>query len=423
VAERLAPPLPVWLFLICAFMPIAFRIGPLYMTGVRVLLIAMIVPLGFNLISGKYGRLIATDILFSLYVGWIIIAMAINSPEQVVQNAGATGIEFLGGYLLGRAYIRTSDDMIALIRLFAMILLICLPFAVIEAITGSAILMTLAEHLPGLSPVADLAIPRRLGLERVQMAFEHPIHWGLVCAIGVSFCFIGLAREISCRRRLCATAAVCIGGLLALSSGAILAIALQLGLILWAAMFRQSARRWLILIALSLCLITIVDLLSSRSPLQVFMTYATFSAHSAYWRSTIFDWGMVNVWANPIFGLGLRDWVRPVWMHGPSVDNFWLLTTMRFGVPAFLFLISGYLIALLRIGTCEIAEKEPPWPLRRAWMFCFIAVSFALTTVHVWGSVYALVFFFFGAGMWMYPNVSQATGLGPRTERSLFTRI
>ena len=48
---------------------------------------------------------------------------------------------------------------------------------------------------------------------------------------------------------------------------------------------------------------------------------------------------MQTVYSNPLFGLGVNvgSWDRASWMGG-SVHNFWLLMTMRYGVPAFLML-------------------------------------------------------------------------------------
>ena len=51
------------------------------------------------------------------------------------------------------------------------------------------------------------------------------------------------------------------------------------------------------------------------------MTYFTFSTTSAYNRIIIFEYGSAEVMRNPIFGIGLGDWIRPVWMSD-SMDNF-----------------------------------------------------------------------------------------------------
>ncbi len=393
--------LPLVIFLLAVIFPLGFSLGPLHLNSTRVFLIVMILPLGLNLIRGKYGAMLATDVLFGLHFGWIILSLAINNPAEVIQNAGSTGIEFLGGYLLGRAYVRDRETFVALIKAVAAVVILCFPIAVFEAFTGRALFIDLIASIPKISAPLDLEIDRRLGLERVQMSFEHPIHWGLFCSVGTALFFVGLKDHYRLAHRLLVTSLVCVGGLLALSSGAILAIALQLSLIIWAAAFHQMRKRWLILLGLFILGYCVIDLLSNRTPIQVFMSYATFSAHSAYWRSTIFEWGMMNVWANPIFGLGLHDWVRPVWMHTPSVDNFWLLITMRYGIPAFAFLAVGYVVAIWHIGWRDFDSETVLWNLRRAWMFCFLGLTFTLTTVHIWGSIYAFVFFFFGSGMWL----------------------
>ena len=395
-------------FLALVILPIGVNIGPLYLSGTRFLLILLIIPLAVNLMRGCYGPLIATDALFALHFVWMALALGVNNPDQALQNAGATGADFLGAYLLGRACIRDRDDFLTLIHAVVALIILCLPFAMIEAITGTSPLIEIAGHIPFLTAPPDLSIDRRLGLERVQMGFEHPIHWGVFCSVGIATCLVGLQTTLTLFTRLVLTVLIGFSGLLALSSGAILSGAVQIGLIMWAAVFRAQAKRWMILlVGLVLCY-CVVDLLSNRTPMRVFMSYATFSADSAYWRATIFDWGMVNVWAHPIWGLGLNDWVRPVWMHTPSIDNFWLLSAMRYGIPGFTFLAAGYGYAIWRIGLRPLREDDPIWPLRRAWVFCFVGLTLALATVHIWGTLYALVFFLFGAGMWLFPEKPAA---------------
>lgn len=407
----------VAVFLILVVLPIGLHIGPLYLTGTRIFLIVLIVPLFIDLIRGRFGPILLTDWLFIFHFIWIILSLWINNPDQLVQNAGSTGIEFLGGYMIGRACVRDSASFVRLVRMITTLIICCLPFALIEAVTGTSVLIVIADRLPLVATPVDLGIDKRLGLERVQMGFEHPIHWGLFCSVATALCFITLRHRSSLRSRAALTALICAAGLLALSSGAILAIAIQLGLIIWAALFDKNAKRWAILLGLIIFCYVFVDILSNRSPLQVFMSYATFSAHSAYWRSTIFEWGMVNVWANPLFGLGLGDWIRPIWMHTSSVDNFWLLITMRYGLPAFFFLAAGFIYALCRIARRNLNPDSVEWSCRRAWMFCFVGLSFTLTTVHVWGAIYALVFFIFGAGMWLSPETKRT----PATMTSRFS--
>lgn len=422
-------PFMVALYLAAVVLPISFGIGPIRMTGVRLLLIVLIVPMTIRLLTGAYGKVLLVDILFLLHTAWFTLALAITTPDQVITNAGSTGIEFIGGYVLGRAYIRDRESFVALIRALLTICVLLLPFVVIEALTGRALIIDTLSKLPGITSIGHEIVEKRLGLFRVWSVFAHPIHSGLFFTMTFSLCFIGLKGVYGDGRRwllsvICATC-----GFLALSSGALLALALQFGLISWAFVFRRTRLRWWILFGLFVLAYIVIDLFSNRTPLHVFLSYATFSAHTAYWRLHIFNFGMDNVWANPIFGIGLHDWIRPSWMHTPSVDNFWLLTAMRYGIPGFLLLAIGWVWALLRIGTRKFDADPALWNLRRAWMFSFVGLSFTLTTVHVWHTLYSFVFFMFGAGIWfLYTQPAQKgeaepAAPGPEADRPRYSRF
>lgn len=412
VGQRLAKgklPAVVVLYLMAVVLPISFNLGPIKMTGVRALLIFMIIPMSIRLLSGAYGKVLLVDILFFIHTLWFTIALAVNNPEQVITNAGSTGIEFIGGYVLGRAYIRDQESFVALCRVLVSICVALFPFVIFEALTGRAPILEFIRGLPGISSLSIVSIGKRLGLFRVQSVFAHPIHSGLFFVLIFSLCFVGLKQVYGDTRRwlLAGICASC--GFLALSSGALLALFLQLGLIVWAWMLRGQRNRWWILVGLFALAYVVVDLLSNRTPLLVFLSYATFSAHTAYWRTLIFEYGMQNVWANPIFGIGLHDWVRPGWMHTGSVDNFWLLTAMRYGIPGFVTVAVGYLWALWGIARRKFDSDPALWNLRRAWMFSFVGLTFTLTTVHVWHTLFSFVFFMFGAGMWfLYAQPTQA---------------
>lgn len=393
-------PFPVRLFLVMTVLPILFNAGSLAMSGQRVLLLLLVVPLVFKLLRGAYGRLIWTDYFFFLHMVWATVAIAVNNPDRVLQNAGSTGIEFLGGYLVGRAYIRSVDDFLALVRFLAILVCSTFPFAVFETLTGRPILIELLQKIPGFTSVAIVNIEARMGLERSQVVFAHPIHYGLFCSAAFSLVFVGLKGLISTTRRYLTASVIGFCVFLSLSSGALLPIMLQIFLILWAHSLGNVRQRWLILLGIFAVAYLVVDLLSNRAPIGVFMSYATFSAHNAYWRGIIFEWGMMNVWANPIFGLGLNEWVRPFFMRKGSIDNFWLVNAIRYGIPGLLLLAIGYLPAMWWIGRRNFDADQRLWLLRRAWMFTFAGLTLTLCTVHVWTSIFSFVFFLFGAGMW-----------------------
>lgn len=394
-------PLPIWLFLAALLLPVQFQIGPLSMTLLRLLLLIMIVPLTIRLFRGQFGRVYPTDILFFLHIGWATVALAVNNPNLVVQNVGSNGIDFIGAYVLARAYIRNRESFTALCRALVIVVFLTVPFAVFETLTGRPVIIDIIEKLPGLSSLYIVNMDQRMGLERVQVVFSHPIHYGLFCSVVFSLTFVALKGRISSFRRYVSSIVVVAAGFLALSSGAFLAILLQLALILWNTVLARVRLRWVLLGALFALAYIVIDLLSNRTPIRVFMSYATFSAQTAYWRSLIFQYGTANVWANPFFGLGQNDWVRPYWMYTSSVDNFWLVMAMRYGIPGFLFITFGYAGAVLAVMRRNFTGDAVLRQLRLAWVFTFLGLSFTLSTVHIWNSIYSFVFFMLGTGFWM----------------------
>lgn len=395
-------PKAVLLYLIVVMTPLFFNLGPLTMTPLRSVLFVMVPILLGQLFSGRLGRIFATDILFILHLAWGAVALAVNNPDQVVQQIGSVGIEFIGGYLVGRAYIRTRADFIALCKTVGVLVVIMLPFAVYETLTGNPIIITALNKIPGLRAVGNVAAEKRMGLERVQGVFTNPIHFGLFCSSTFALTLVALKDVLPTLRRLATGAAVAGCVFFSLSSGALLPIIMQSFLIIWAASFRKFNfdRPWTALLILAAIFYVVIDILSNRTPLEVFFSYATFSSHNAYWRGIIFQWGMKSVWAHPLTGIGLNDWVRPWFMHSGSMDNFWLVMTVRYGIPGFLLLASGYLLGVWGVARRRFAADPALSQLRQAWMFTIVGLTFTLCTVHIWTSIYSFVFFVFGSGIW-----------------------
>lgn len=409
----------VLLYLLAVIIPVGFDAGTIAVTGLRLFLLVFMIPLVTRVFVQRVDRIYAVDVLFVLHVLWIYVAIGVNNPDKVIENATSTGMEFLGGYLLGRVYIRSAADMIALVRSILALALLSLFFAVPEALNGNAIIPDWISRVPFFTTVEQTDIPQRMGLNRAQVYFAHPIHYGLFCSTAFALTLVGLRNVMGTGRRVMWASLIGLGVFLSLSSGALLSVVLQLCLIIWGTLLRNTPNRWKILFALFALLYVTIDLASNRTPIKVFMTYATFSSHNAYWRGIIFDWGMLNVQENPIFGLGLRGWKRPSFMNSGSVDNFWLLMAMKGGYPGFVLVAGGYLHALYSVGRRTLTPGTDEANLRLGWMIMFIGLSFTLATVHVWTSIYSFVFFLLGSGMWLAgapgPEGPAAAQAGPST--------
>jgi hypothetical protein len=393
------------LFFVAVLLPINFSIGGLALTPARAFLLVAFVPLAIRWVRGAAGRATGADVFFALHCLWLGAALLAIHGSERIPYAGITVVEVFGSYLAGRMLIRNIADYRLIFRYMLIAFAVLLPFVVVEMQTGRLPLSSLlpVETYPKVQSAAD---QMRMGLYRAQAVFEHPILWGVFCSLAIANVFY-LNRTRFFKGVALAGFATGMTST-SLSSGPLLAAVLQIGIVGWGWITRNA---WWVLVGLAVLGYVVVDLLSNRSPVQVMITYLTFNSHSAYWRLHIWNFGIQNVWWNPLFGLGLNDWVRPSWMGTASVDNFWLLTTMRYGIPAFLLLVAGIVMNLVAIIRQDL-PTEPLRDLRRGYVTATIALSLALCTVHAWGSLLVMVMFYFGAGAWMFTGgaTPEATG-------------
>ncbi len=407
-------PLAVALYILMILLPIHFNVGSVFMTGGRAVLLVTTIPLTLRLFSGQIGRVLPTDVLLVAYSIWSLITLYINSPLYVVSYGGSYVLEVFGSYLLARNFIRTPEEFRAMCRGLFAVLICSLPFAIYETQTGRALIPIFIAKLPGVFSYGDyynFLSGRRLGLERAQVIFSHPIHYGVFCASLISLAFIGFKGLVGPFRRLLLSGLVCVGVICSVSSGAILPMILQFGLILWAWVFNSVQSRWIILSSLIAFFYVTVDIISNRTAMEVFLEYGTLSPETAYGRKQIFEWGMQNVWKHPYFGIGLNEWERP-WWKSASMDNFWLLATVRYGIPGFLLLIIPYLMVVRAAIRRDFGDGGVIWQFRRAWVFMQVGMILTLCTVDVWETALSFVFFLLGAGVWLASVPAEAEGGG-----------
>ena len=399
---------PVWVaqaFLLSLLIPFYIPLGPVLLMPHRIVIILAFMPFFLRLfVSKKAGPVLASDWLLLFSALWAGISLALNhSFSGIIEPFGIHMVEFFGAYLLARVSIRCASDFRRVVWVFFLLVALLLPLAALESITHRAVLL---EMLPGNS-VSAIDIGKRFGLRRAQTAFAHPILFGVFVSTGLGLFWYALRPRWL---RFPAVPIVALATIFSLSTGALISFVMQSGFIGWETIMRTLKRRWTLFAILSIIGYFVVDLLSNRTPFHVLVTYATFSTGSAYNRILIWQYGMENIWNNPIFGLGLNEWERPRWMSS-SVDNFWLLLGMRYGFPGILMVLSSLALLLRRVARMELHDPEDRL-CRSAYLVAFGGLFVAGGTVHFWHAMMAFVMFIYGSGVW---TISGGAGEGVAT--------
>lgn len=385
------------IFLLTLTTPLLMRAGSLLLFPYRVWLAILVIPLLLKLISGMAGRILMIDLAMIAATIWPMVSLSVNHPPgTMTETMGLHFVEFFGAYLLGRVAIRSAADFRRVMMVLFVIVMVLLPFAILESTTGRPVLLQL---LP--STIKPSNTGERMGLRRVQSVFVHPIHFGAFASavLGVTWFTLWPSGKIALR--MAAAAGVALATFLSLSTGALIALVSQLAFIGWEMITRPARNRWRLFIVLSIIAYIAIDLLATKSPFHVLVNYASLGqgGASAYNRILIWDHGTKSVAAHPLYGIGMNDWVRPRWM-GASVDNFWLLMTMRYGYPEIVALGLAMVLIVRQVSRAVLVDPADR-AARAGYLVSLGGIALAGGTVHYWNSILSFVMFMIGSGVWI----------------------
>ena len=394
-----SPSVLIPLFIFSLALPIHFFIGDIRLSPYRVVLIIMIIPLCFFWLSGKMGRKRSTDYLVLLFSLWAGVSLVYNHGlAYSIEPFGIFFIETFGVYIYSRIYVKDYMSFIRMVMCISAMIAIILPFAIIESVLGVNIINKVFGSI--FSVTGTVNMEPRFGLDRAQGPFEHPILFGVICSTGFGLSFFKFENFSSRIIRTLRSTFILMAVAFSLSVGAYVSIVSQVGLIFWNKHTIKIKKRWVVLAILFLSAYFTVDVLSNRTPFEVFISYLTFNTGNSYNRVHIWHYGIAEVIRHPLFGIGLNDWVRAYWMSS-SMDNFWLLNAVRYGVPGFLLLTASMLVSWISIGRLKFTDDRID-ACRRGLIITFVGVSVAACTVHLWNEAYVLFMFLLGSGMWMH---------------------
>ena len=383
---------------------LSINLGSVNIPVYRLFLLLMITPAFIRIVKGVNGGFTLIDFFVFSYSLWCVSALLHASGLENWQACGTIVIETLSPYLIARAYMTCEADWASFVRFYFMLILFLLPFALIETFGKFNIFKEFATggHFAGTEP--------RFGLNRAYGPFEHPIHFGIFCAAIIGMIVAQSSRLFAKAWRM---VVIAVAVFCSLSSAALLLFVVQIILTAWHVAARKLSHHWRILAAGVAILYVAIDLVSNRGAFHVLVSYATLNTQSAYVRFLIWNYGVASVMNFPIFGIGLGEWERPRWM-GASIDNFWLLTAVRYGLPALFFLVLAQVVLFKRLASAALGVDLAR--CRRGWGISITALIFAGATVHYWNALYCLFMFFLGASSWMMQDADASAGAVDRGE-------
>lgn len=357
-------------------------------------------------ITRRDFRFAAPDFIMVLLIGWIGLAMYISSGMQESLTATlAHFTDIVVAYFFARI---TITDLQA----FRKFLILMLPGIFVhglilaaEAITHQHIIQGLFSLLTG-KPVQYGSSPR-FGLLRAQGSFPHPI---LAGTFMVSFLPLYATAGFKRWPRLAGIfASLC--GAFTVSSVAMLAIAASTILLIYNWLSKLIANlTWKLFFFVAGTFVFLTELGTNSGTFSLVIRFLSFNATSGYNRILIWRYGTQNVAENPWFGIGYADWARPSWM-GDSMDNYWLIMAVRFGLPASILVGIATLIAVLMLMRRSMLSAPADRDCQRGVVMSLGVFALSMMSASLWLSVHVWFYMLLGLA------VSLATSAGRQRSR------
>jgi hypothetical protein len=390
------------IFVVALFLPGTFSAGPIQLSLYKIFLLLTIIPFGLRWIRGQAGPVVAADILVLLYCLWQAAAIFVHHGTSEISFIGTNFIEIFGGYLVGRVLIRSAADYRAFFRYFLGCLVVLMPFALVELVTGKKLLRDIFGLV--FSTEGYSKGEKRLGLTRVALGFQHPIHFGFVCSMAIANVYYIFSERWL--KRMSLTGFVTFAMFLGLSSAPMLSGLLQFVMIGWDRIVRFIRGHWVLFVLIGVVTLAVLQLALPGGLIGFVINEVIFNPIGGNQRVEIFQYGLAETLRNPVFGIGLNEWRRPFWL-GRTFDNYWLLQAMTFGIPAFaLFLLSFGVTATRIMGQTGLTEEEARY--RTGYVIALTGTAMVLATVALWQAPVALLMAYLGAGAWFYTGESAA---------------
>lgn len=391
----------IWLprlLLITLLVPIelSFSIGSFRLSLSRLLLILVAIPLIRRYIS--LPRKMRHEYMLFGYVLWIFISSLVNHGMAFsIERAGSLGLEVIVSFFIAALTIKNIKQWVATMKVVVVLICLLVPFVLVEALISQHFIHEYLSLLTGY--VYPLPYEYRLGVLRSSGPFNHPILLGVFGATMVGIVWYGFYNSNWVKKAGC-TFLLLPTTFLALSSAPIMLVIFQLFAITFNWVARRYKQRWKMFSIGVAVLYLVLLLFSNRSPFMVILSRITLDPSTSFYRLLTWEYGVSSVLANPLFGVGMNDWARAVWMVTSSIDSFWLKTAMIYGLPAAIMLILA--TVMITQGVVKSMKWAMPGLYKRlciGWVVSMVSLILLGFTVDFFGEIYVYYFFLLGMGV------------------------
>jgi hypothetical protein len=306
---------------------------------------------------------------------WMILATLQTGGLETLSSAGAEAAEFLGSYLVARAFIGGREALDKFIQMLKIIVIIIVILGAVDRLTGYYVAHDLAATAAQVPPLAPSFREDSL---RAIASFDHPILFGTFCCLAGAI-FLYSERGV---KRLLYFGICAIGTILAISSAAVMGLVLSIMIFSYDKIMGAWVWRWKVLVGCTSMLVISVFFISNN-PIGWFIGHLTLDPETGYYRVMIWDLATAQISLSPITGFSFSTFNNEV-LDG-TVDCVYLVYALRFGVPMIVLLLLTNFATFIFPGQNRLSHSNSYVDNMRV-AFTLVLVLFMLIglTVHFW---------------------------------------
>jgi hypothetical protein len=369
--------LVIWTSLVGICSPaIPISLGALTVTPGRIVVILLLVPAAFGILSQSGRTRVASDFFAVAFALWMLASSALNGGFR--PYVGAEALEFLGSYLVGRAFIFGPTNLQIFVTALTRTLIVIVALALLDTLSGRHFTL---DSL-GISTAESQYITAndyRLGLVRADSVFEGGAeHFGTFCVAAASIFFYS---KFGIQRRLWVGFSF-LGCALSLSSGPLMGFGIVTSLFLYDRVLKRNSWRWKALISVIAGFLLVLFSVSSN-PVSWLLVHMTFNPQTGFVRLGQWDATLPLIESSLVIGHGFIDFGKSLYII--SVDNVWLVEALHYGLPAVILLFLTMFSSI--ITSRKFSTSDPGvYNVRTGFSLAVVVMGIIGLTVHFWNA-------------------------------------
>lgn len=397
------------LYLVSLFIPLEFNVivSGVRLEPYRVLLIIFFIK--YLAINEK----IKAYFFLNLFVLFVFISLVVNHDVlMAIKTSGILYLETCVSFMVGVMYVKSEKQFEKKMFFLSGLYFLTIVPSLIEFYTGHKVVHDFFQKITGkyeLSPELYGPSYMRFGFTRTVSVFSHPILYGVSASFIIPLIMSLQTMTTKSKVNFFVTRVIglWVAIITSLTSAALSVILLQVIIKYWYKRIVKNISVKRLIIMMFIFFLLVIQFGSNRGLIKFLAMSIALNPHTAYYRLLQWEFAWDDVLENFFFGIGYRAFTHPDWFS-PSIDSYWLLNILQYGIFSFIFLVVFYFIYFRETKLLN-SYNQNKFGYILGFRLLVVSVIYVGFTVDFFDRLQPLMYFLLGSGVWLFDKKQEKT--------------